>query len=71
MKIREQSIIKVEFTNGCHAWYRVSKGRNVNSLADYFRRNREFGYMKIFNYDRKNKIVGRKVGYIDNKTIEY
>lgn len=58
------------FKNGKnYIWIRISRAY-LNSLANYWRSMYGFHYMKIYEFDRKHRIVGQQIGYITLKGME-
>ncbi len=65
-KAHTKSILRVKYTDGHFKWYRVSKGRNIGALVDFFTDIETFGYMQLFEY-KSGQGVGRKYFYYTNK----
>ena len=52
------------FNNGKnYIWIRISRAY-LSSIAKYWRSKHGFHYMKIYSFDRKNRIVGNQIGYV-------
>lgn len=51
--------------------YRANKGRELNLVATWLRGLDSFRYAVIFAYDRKTKMRGEKIGYIDKFTVQH
>ncbi len=54
------SILRVKYTDGNFKWYRVTKGRSIGALVNYFTNIETFAYMQLFEYSHG---VGRKYFY--------
>ncbi|MBY8962036.1 hypothetical protein KJK34_04650 [Flavobacterium sp. D11R37] len=68
----KQAVAKVVYSNRIfnngknYIWIRISRAY-LSTLEKYWRSKHGFHYMKIYSFDRKNRIVGRQIGYITLK----
>lgn len=60
-QIKGNSVIMVRWDSGVTKWYRAVSGRNLDYLIGNFRNKRGFKWGRIFQYDRENRVVGRKI----------
>ena len=51
--------------------YRANKGRNLKAVQKWLSSLDAFRYCIIFAYNRKTKVRGSKIGYIDKYSLQY
>ena len=61
--VGRNAILRVRWSDGAFAWYRVARSRNVETLKNYFLNRPGFSYAKLYEYDKKTKTVLSEIGF--------
>lgn len=67
-KFKENAVLKVTYkgtgkNNRYWKWYRVNRGRNIETVVNGFLNSPHFMYAKAYSYNRNSKTVGHELGY--------
>lgn len=65
----KQGVAKVVKTDKSFFWIRISRAY-MSSLANYWQKQPNFYYMKIYEFDRQTRKVGAQLGYITQNNWE-
>lgn len=68
MRIK-QAVAKVVLQDKSHFWIRISRAY-LRSVANYWQRKPNFYYLKIYEFNRNTRKVGRQIAYITTTNYE-
>lgn len=65
MKVGEEALLVVKWSNNKFTYYRVAKYREKESLFNYFTKLETFRFAILYRWNKKEKRRDGQIGYFD------